>query len=189
MFLPGWFLERSSWGWAGTRVDDSARSSSPAAAPASRRGSMLTHGNIAANVESMVAGHRPRPARPRPRRAAVLPQLRLHGDAVGAAAGRARRPSTTPTRGRPRRSANCAASTAARSASRRATFLRFYLRQCEPDDFRTHAHARLRRGEAAAGAGAGVRGEVRRAAAGGLRLHGAVAGRRARTCPTWRSAG
>ena len=43
--------------------------------------------------------------------------------------------------------------------------------------FRYAAHPDLRGREAAAAAGPGVRGEVRRAAAGGLRLHGAVAGR------------
>ena len=77
------------------------------------------HGNIAANAESMIQAIDLAPRRPRPGRAAVLPQLRLHRDALGAAAGRRLGLSTTPTRGRPRRSASCARRSAAPSSCRR----------------------------------------------------------------------
>ena len=62
------------------------------------KGVMLTHGNVAANVESMIQAVDLAGTRPAARHPAVLPHLRLHGHAVGAAARSGRRRSTTPTR-------------------------------------------------------------------------------------------
>ena len=77
------------WAWASTRLDDLATIIFSSGSTGEPKGVMLTHGNIAANVESMIqADPTCGQQRPPARRAAVLPQLRLHGDAVGAAASR-----------------------------------------------------------------------------------------------------
>ena len=72
----------------------------------------------------------------------------------------------------------------ARSCSATATFLRFYLRRCEPDDFRTLRLIICGAEKLPVKLPGRVPGEVRRAAAGRLRLHGTLAGRVAPTCRT-----
>ena len=65
-----------------------------------------------------------------------------------------------------------------------ATFLRFYLRRCEPDDFQTVRMLVCGAEKLPVKLPGEFRDEVRRAAARRLRLHRTVAGRVAPTCRT-----
>ena len=161
-------------GWAGHKADDLVTVIFSSGSTGEPKGVMLTHGNVAANVEAFKDYIDFDAEGPRARHPAVLPQLRLHGDAVGGAAGRGAAvyhpdPRAAKEVGELCRTHGCTLMAAT------ATFLRLYLRRCEPDDFKTHAAAGLRGREAAAGADRGVPGEVRRPAAGRLRLHRTVA--------------
>ena len=98
---------------------------------------MLTHRNVGHNADVFDPHHRHLAARPPARHPAVLPQLRLHGLPLGPARGRVHcrvyypDPRAAKEVGELARTHRCTIMLGT------ATFLRFYLRRCDPDDFHT----------------------------------------------------
>ena len=148
VLLPGAVLDRLVYGLGGHRPGDLATVIFSSGSTGDPKGVMLTHGNVAANCESVIQASDPASDR----LLGVLPFFHSFGYTVtlwvplqvGATVV------TIPIRGRRRRSASCAGSIAARCTSPRPRFLRFCLRKSEPGDFSDRAPAGLRGREAAA---------------------------------------
>ena len=175
--LPGWVLEhlvlRPGPPQAGRRGDDHLlqrqhRRAEGDSADVPER--VEQHG---VRGRSHHAGSRRSAARCTP----VLPQFRLHSNPVAAAADRCFRGSVSgPAAGQgDRRTLPHVPLHGATEHGHVSSLLPASLR---PGGLSHDADHRLRRRAAAAGPGQGVRGEVRRAADGGVRLHGAVPDRR-----------
>ena len=137
VLLPGWILQRLVVSSENQELDDVATIIFSSGSTGEPKGVPLTYRNLSSNTAA-AADHFILVRDDRLlRRAAVLPQLRLHGDPVAAAADRRFGGALSRTRGRRKKSANCAKNIAAPASLGTATFLRFYLRRCQPDDFRT----------------------------------------------------
>jgi acyl-[acyl-carrier-protein]-phospholipid O-acyltransferase/long-chain-fatty-acid--[acyl-carrier-protein] ligase len=136
VLLPGWVLERWVWRLGGHTVDDLATVIFSSGSTGDPKGVMLTHGNIAANVESMV---QVTSLRPDDRILGVLPFFHSFGYTVclwaplcvGASAVYHADPRQAREIGELCRKHACTVYLST------ATFLRFCLKKCEAGDFRT----------------------------------------------------
>jgi acyl-[acyl-carrier-protein]-phospholipid O-acyltransferase/long-chain-fatty-acid--[acyl-carrier-protein] ligase len=134
--LPGWFLERVVLRLDRQTTDDLATVIFSSGSTGEPKGVMLTHGNVAANVESMIQATC---LGPRDRILGVLPFFHSFGYTValwaplqmGASSVYHADPRQAREIGELCRKHGCSiyAST--------ATFLRFCLKKCDPDDFRS----------------------------------------------------
>jgi acyl-[acyl-carrier-protein]-phospholipid O-acyltransferase/long-chain-fatty-acid--[acyl-carrier-protein] ligase len=135
ILLPGWLLERLL-GLHRHTVDDLATVIFSSGSTGDPKGVMLTHGNVIANVESVTQATC---FEPRDRALAVLPFFHSFGYTValwiplqmGASAVYHPDPRQAREIGELARKHRCTIYLST------ATFLRFCLKKCEPDDFRT----------------------------------------------------
>lgn len=136
VLLPGWFLERVVLKLGGHTSDQVATIIFSSGSTGEPKGVMLTHGNVAANVESMVQATNLGPA---DRALGVLPFFHSFGYTVtlwaplmvGATAVYHPDPRQAREIGELCRKHRCTIYLST------ATFLRFCLKKCEADDFRT----------------------------------------------------
>ncbi len=136
VLLPGWFLEYCVLRLGRHSLDDLATVIFSSGSTGEPKGVMLTHGNIAANVESMIQAVSLRPS---DRALGVLPFFHSFGYTVtlwaplqvGASVLYHPDPRQAKEIGELCRVHQCSVYVST------ATFLRFCLRKCEPDDFRT----------------------------------------------------
>jgi acyl-[acyl-carrier-protein]-phospholipid O-acyltransferase / long-chain-fatty-acid--[acyl-carrier-protein] ligase len=136
LLLPGWMIDRWVLGLGGHSLDDIATIIYSSGSTGEPKGVMLSHRNIAANAESVVAhinvDHRDRVL-------GVLPFFHSFGYTItlwlplviGGSAVYHADPRQAKEIGEQCRKYRCTILLAT------ATFLRFYLRRCEPDDFKT----------------------------------------------------
>ena len=136
LLLPGFVQERWILGLGKHRMDDLATVIFSSGSTGDPKGVMLTHGNIAANIESMVQAIN---LRPRDRLLGVLPFFHSFGYSVtmwgplqvGASVVYHVDPRQAKEIGELCRMHGCTIYVTT------PTFLRFCLRRCEPDDFKT----------------------------------------------------
>lgn len=136
LLLPGWVLDRFVRQMGGHKPDDLATVIFSSGSTGDPKGIMLTHGNIAGNLESMIQSAN---LAPRDRLLGVLPFFHSFGYTVtlwgplqiGASAVFHPDPRQAEKIGE-----LCRTHRATVYLST-ATFLRFCLRKCEPDDFRS----------------------------------------------------
>ncbi len=136
LLLPGWWLERVTLGLGGHTVNDLATIIFSSGSTGDPKGVMLTHGNVAANVESMIQAAGLTKA---DRLLGVLPLFHSFGYTVtlwtplqiGASAVYHADPRTAREIGELSRTWKCTIFLTT------PTFLRFCLKKCEENDFRT----------------------------------------------------
>ncbi|HEY7314412.1 MAG TPA: AMP-binding protein [Gemmataceae bacterium] len=136
LLLPGWFLEHVVLRLGKHKLDDLATVIFSSGSTGEPKGIMLSHGNIAANIESMIQAVS---LRPDDRALGVLPFFHSFGYTVtlwaplqvGASVVYHADPRQAREIGELCRTHGCTIYIST------ATFLRFCLRKCEPDDFRT----------------------------------------------------
>jgi acyl-[acyl-carrier-protein]-phospholipid O-acyltransferase/long-chain-fatty-acid--[acyl-carrier-protein] ligase len=136
VLLPGWFLEYFILRLGSHRLDDLATVIFSSGSTGEPKGIMLSHRNIAANIESMIQAVALRPS---DRALGVLPFFHSFGYTVtlwaplqvGASVIYHPDPRQAREIGELCRTHHCTLYLST------ATFLRFCLRKCEPDDFRT----------------------------------------------------
>lgn len=136
LLLPGWFLERVVLRLGGHSIEQLATIIFSSGSTGEPKGVMLTHGNVAANVESMVQATS---LGPTDRLLGVLPFFHSFGYTVslwgpllvGAAAIYHPDPRQAREIGELCRKHRCTIYLST------ATFLRFCLKKCEADDFRS----------------------------------------------------
>jgi acyl-[acyl-carrier-protein]-phospholipid O-acyltransferase/long-chain-fatty-acid--[acyl-carrier-protein] ligase len=136
LLLPGWFLEYCVLRLGRHRLDDLATVIFSSGTTGEPKGIMLSHGNIAANIESMIQAVCLRPS---DRALGVLPFFHSFGYTVtlwaplqvGASVIYHADPRQAREIGELCREHHCTIYVST------ATFLRFCLRKCEPNDFRT----------------------------------------------------
>lgn len=136
LLLPGWFLDHILLGLGRHSSRDVATLIFSSGSTGDPKGVMLSHGNIAANVESMVQAIQ---LNPKDRLLGVLPLFHSFGYTVtlwaplqvGASTVYYPDPRASREIGELSRTQECSIFLST------ATFLRFCLRKCEPDDFRT----------------------------------------------------
>src|SRR5262249_13037182 len=136
LLLPGWFLEGVALGLTRHTVDQLATVIFSSGSTGEPKGVMLTHGNIAANAESIVQATS---LNKNDRLLGVLPFFHSFGYTVtlwaplqvGASAVYHADPRQAREIGELCRKHGCTLYVAT------ATFLRFCLRKCEPEDFKT----------------------------------------------------
>ncbi len=134
VLLPGWFLERVVLGLGGHKVGDLATVIFSSGSTGEPKGVMLSHGNVAANAESMIQATS---LGPTDRVLGVLPFFHSFGYTVTlwaplqvcAAAVYHPDPRQAKEIGELCRAHGCTVYLST------ATFLRFCLRKCEPGDF------------------------------------------------------
>jgi acyl-[acyl-carrier-protein]-phospholipid O-acyltransferase/long-chain-fatty-acid--[acyl-carrier-protein] ligase len=136
LLLPGFVLDRWVYGLARQHPDDLACVIFSSGSTGDPKGVMLSHRNIAANAESMIQAIDPRPS---DRLLGVLPFFHCFGFTVtlwvplmvGASMVFHADPRQAKEVGELCRTYRCTILLAT------PTFLRFYLKRCEPDDFKT----------------------------------------------------
>jgi acyl-[acyl-carrier-protein]-phospholipid O-acyltransferase/long-chain-fatty-acid--[acyl-carrier-protein] ligase len=136
ILLPGWFLEHGVLRLGRHRLDDLATVIFSSGSTGEPKGVMLSHGNIAANVESMIQAVALGPS---DRALGVLPFFHSFGYTVtlwaplqvGASVLYHPDPRQAKEIGELCREHHCSIYVST------ATFLRFCLRKCAPDDFRS----------------------------------------------------
>jgi acyl-[acyl-carrier-protein]-phospholipid O-acyltransferase/long-chain-fatty-acid--[acyl-carrier-protein] ligase len=136
ILLPGWFLEHVVLGLGRHRLDDLATVIFSSGSTGEPKGIMLSHRNIAANIESMIQAV---VLRPSDRALGVLPLFHSFGYTVtlwaplqvGASVLYHPDPRQAKEIGELCRTHGCSLYLST------ATFLRFCLRKCEADDFRS----------------------------------------------------
>ncbi len=136
LLLPGWFLEYVVLRLGQHNLDDLATVIFSSGSTGEPKGVMLTHGNIAANIESMIQAVSISPI---DRLMGVLPFFHSFGYTVtlwaplqvGASVVYHADPRQAKEIGELCRQHGCTIYVST------ATFLRFCLRKCEPDDFRS----------------------------------------------------
>ncbi len=136
VLLPGWFLEHVVLRLGRHRLDDLATVIFSSGSTGEPKGIMLSHRNIAANIESMIQAVSLRPS---DRALGVLPFFHSFGYTVtlwaplhvGASVLYHPDPRQAKEIGELCRKHHCSLYLST------ATFLRFCLRKCEPDDFRS----------------------------------------------------
>ncbi len=155
--LPGLVHEYWLMGLGGHSADDLATVIFSSGSTGDPKGVMLTHGNIAANAESLIQAIDPQP---HDRLLAILPFFHSFGYTVtlwlplqvGASVVYHTNPLQAREIGELCKKYQCTIFVAT------PTFLRSYLRRCDAGDFASAAYPRLRRREAAAAARAGIQG-------------------------------
>jgi acyl-[acyl-carrier-protein]-phospholipid O-acyltransferase/long-chain-fatty-acid--[acyl-carrier-protein] ligase len=136
LLLPGWMLERWVLRLQRHKIDDLATVIFSSGSTGEPKGVMLSHGNLAANIESLVAAAA---FSARDRMLAVLPFFHSFGYTVtlwaplqvGASVVYHPDPRAAREIGESCRDRKCTIYLST------ATFLRFCLRKCEPDSFKT----------------------------------------------------
>ena len=160
-----------------SKADDLATVIFSSGSTGTPKGVMLSHRNILTNVEGIGQVYWVTGERPRARRAAVLPFVRLHRHALAAAAPRLRRRLSPESDGRGATIGELVEKYKVDAADHDADVLRRVSAEVHARAVREPAVHGGRRGKAARGAGARLQGEIRRRAARRLRLHRNVAGR------------